>query len=46
MRARLLSIPSTAALRINATHTQAQREAIIRADIYEALESLKGELHD
>ena len=46
MRARLLSIPSTAALRIDPSHTQAQREAIIRQDIYEALESLKGELHD
>jgi phage terminase Nu1 subunit (DNA packaging protein) len=46
MRARLLSIPATAAMRINDTHTQAQREAIIRKDIYEALTSLTGEILD
>lgn len=42
MRARLLSIPATAALKIDPSHTQAQREAIIRRDIHEALESLSG----
>jgi phage terminase Nu1 subunit (DNA packaging protein) len=46
MRARLLSIPSTAAMRINSTHSQAQREGIIRKDIYEALDCLKGESLD
>jgi len=46
MRARLLSIPSTAAVRIDPSHTQAQREAIIREDIYEALESLSGVSRD
>jgi len=42
MRARLLSIPSTAAVKIDPSHTQAQREEIIRKEIYEALESLSG----
>ena len=42
VRARLLSIPSTAAVRIDPSHTQAQREVIIRKDIYEALELLAG----
>ena len=42
MRARLLSIPATAALRIDPGHTQAQREGIIRDAIYEALEALSG----
>ena len=46
MRARLLSIPSTAALRIDPSHTQAQREGIIRKDIYEALEALAGGARD
>jgi terminase small subunit / prophage DNA-packing protein len=43
MRGRLLSIPAMAALKIDASHSQAQREEIIRRDIYEALENLKGE---
>lgn len=42
MRARLLSIPATAAVKISPSMTQAQREGIIREDIYEALESLSG----
>lgn len=40
MRARLLSIPASAALKIDPHMTQAQREDVIRRDIYEALESL------
>jgi phage terminase Nu1 subunit (DNA packaging protein) len=44
MRGRLLSIPSTAAVKIDPSHTQAQREEIIRKDIYEALENLAGDL--
>jgi hypothetical protein len=40
MRARLLSIPATASVRIDQTHSQAEREAVIRKLIYEALESL------
>lgn len=43
MRARLLSIPTTAAVVISPTMTQGQREAVIRKAIYEALESLSGE---
>ena len=42
MRARMLSIPSTAAIKIDSTMTQVQREEIIRAEIYEALSSLSG----
>jgi len=42
MRARLLSIPASAGLRIDPSHTQAQREEIIRKDIHEALEALVG----
>ena len=44
MRGRLLSIPSTAALKIDSTMTQIQREEIIRREIYEALTSLSGEI--
>jgi phage terminase Nu1 subunit (DNA packaging protein) len=41
-RARLLSLPSTVALKIDPSHTQAQREEIIREDVYEALGLLAG----
>lgn len=44
MRARLLSIPASAALKIDPTMTQTQREEIIRRDICEALESLTGDM--
>lgn len=46
MRARLLSIPHTAAVQIDSTHSQAERMSIIRQEIHEALESLKGEILD
>ena len=46
MRSRLLSIPSAAALKIDSSHGQAQREAIIREEVYEALEALSGDRRD
>lgn len=46
MRARLLSIPSTAALKIDGDMDQAQREGIIRKEIFEALEMLSGGKND
>lgn len=43
LRARLLSIPAVAAVKISAATSQAQREAVIKAEIHEALANLSGQ---